>query len=165
MEKDTVKRVAVVLLSLSAGGVIGIGANEGMRTVAYKDEGGVWTIGRGHTKGVKPGDRITWAEGEAIFRDDLKIYEAGVRKAVTVPLHQYEFDAYVDQSYNTGFGAFSSSTIVKMLNQKKYLEACDHIFDWLYVKGQFSKGIFNRRLRTYKECTGLNKHYVEWSGK
>lgn len=158
-------RIATILLSLSIGGAAGIGASEGIRTIAYQDSGGVWTIGRGHTQGVKKGDRITVAEAEALFRSDLKIYEAGVKKYVKVPLHQYEYDAMVDQAYNTGIGAFGSSTIVRMLNQKKYLEACDHIFDWLYIKGKFSKGIFNRRLRTYKECTGINKHWVEWSGK
>ena len=165
METDTKKRIAIILLSVSVGGAAGIGANEAMRTVAYQDGGGVWTIGRGHTQGVKKGDRITYAEGEAIFRDDLKIYEAGVRKYVKVPLHQYEFDAMVDQAFNTGVGAFGSSTIVKMLNQKKYLEACDHLFDWVYIKKNFSKGLLNRRLKTYKECTGINKYYVTWSGQ
>ena len=32
---------------------------EGCRLTAYQDVAGVWTIGFGHTKGVKAGDRIT----------------------------------------------------------------------------------------------------------
>ena len=158
-------RIATILLSLSIGGVAGIGASEGIRTVAYQDSGGVWTIGRGHAQGVKKGDRITVAEAEALFRDDLKIYESGVKKYVKVPLHQYEYDSMVDFAYNVGVGNFSRSTLLKLLNQKKYLESCDQLFQWVYVGKTFNKGLLNRRLKTYKECTGLNKHYVEWSGK
>ena len=32
---------------------------EGLRLTAYKDAAGVWTIGYGHTQGVRKGDKIT----------------------------------------------------------------------------------------------------------
>ena len=37
---------------------------EGLRLKAYKCPGGVWTIGYGHTTGVKPGMVITEAQAE-----------------------------------------------------------------------------------------------------
>lgn len=45
---------------------------EGFRSTAYQDSGGVWTIGFGHTSGVKPGDQITMAEAAAFLESDAE---------------------------------------------------------------------------------------------
>jgi lysozyme len=36
---------------------------EGLRLTSYQDSVGVWTIGYGHTKGVKQGQTITQQQG------------------------------------------------------------------------------------------------------
>ena len=64
---------------------------EGLRTTAYQDSVGVWTIGYGHTSmagppTVYPGMTITTAEAEAILKRDLDIFEQGVTDAVTINL-------------------------------------------------------------------------------
>ena len=52
---------------------------EGLRLTAYKCPAGVWTIGHGHTKGVKMGQTITKAQAETLLRGDLLPCEEYVR--------------------------------------------------------------------------------------
>jgi lysozyme len=40
------------------------------KLTAYQDSGGVWTIGRGHTRDVKPGMTITLDQSRAFFLED-----------------------------------------------------------------------------------------------
>jgi lysozyme len=94
---------------------------EGVKTRAYRDSVGVWTIGGGHTSAagppkVVPGMTITMAQAKEIFARDLVQYERAVENAVTRELMQNEFDALVSVCYNIGTGAFKKSTIVKRLN-------------------------------------------------
>lgn len=64
---------------------------EGVRTTAYLDTEGVWTIGIGHTSAagapkVTKGLTITVAEVDAIFARDLVQYEKAVEESIKVPL-------------------------------------------------------------------------------
>ena len=43
---------------------------EGCRLKAYRDSGGVWTVGLGHTKGVYEGMVITRDQAETFFAED-----------------------------------------------------------------------------------------------
>lgn len=47
-----------------------IKGHEGLRLRAYQCTAGVWTIGWGHTKGVKEGDVITSEKAELLFLQD-----------------------------------------------------------------------------------------------
>ena len=49
-----------------------------------------------------------------LFRADLARYEAGVLRAVTVPLAPHEFDALVSFHYNTG--AIARAALTRALN-------------------------------------------------
>ena len=51
---------------------------EGCSLTAYQDPAGVWTIGTGHTRGVKPGQVITQAQADQLLRGDLREVEAQV---------------------------------------------------------------------------------------
>lgn len=82
---------------------------EDVKTHAYADSGGVWTIGIGTTvypnkRKVKKGDVITEKEAYQLLDLLLPKYEAIVRSRITRPLLQHEFDALVDFAYNTGGG-------------------------------------------------------------
>ena len=48
---------------------------EGCVLTAYQDTAGVWTIGYGHTKGVKKGDKITHFQAEQFLREDIAVFE------------------------------------------------------------------------------------------
>lgn len=93
--------------------------------------GDVPTIGFGTTEGVKMGDRITppVALGRAL--SDASKFEGAIKRCVTVPLHQYEYDAYFDLAYNIGGAAFCGSTLVKKLNAGDYAGACAEISRWV----------------------------------
>ena len=47
---------------------------EGCRLTAYRCPAGVWTIGYGHTAGVRQGQTITAAQAESYLKEDLEKY-------------------------------------------------------------------------------------------
>ena len=81
---------------------------EGCRLTAYQCAAGVWTIGYGHTAGVKPGQTITQAQAEEYLRQDCRKFERCVNDAAYVPitaqLNQNQFDALVSFAFNLGAG-------------------------------------------------------------
>lgn len=84
---------------------------EGLKLTAYKDPVGFWSIGYGHTKGVKEGDTITQEEAERYLRDDLATAEAAVTDYDNVyHWNQNEFDALVSFAYNIGGGGICQVT-------------------------------------------------------
>lgn len=108
---------------------------EGLRLNAYLCPARVWTIGYGHTGAdVCKGKVITKEQAESYFRNDVAIHENNVSKLVKVPLNQHQFDALVSFEYNIGYGQFASSTLLRLLNQKKYSEAAEQFGRWVYAK-------------------------------
>ncbi len=118
---------------------------EGLRTNAYLCPAGVWTIGYGHTKGVKQGQMISHLEAENLLIEDLRIYEQAVLRLVDVPLNQNQFDALVSFTFNVGIDAFSESTLLKLLNQKDYQRAFNEFSRWTRAGGKLLPGLVNRR--------------------
>lgn len=98
-------------MSVSDQGVELVAKFEGCRLEAYKCPAGVWTIGYGHTAGVKPGDRLTSGEeAKRLLKEDLKKYGDYVNDCVkkgliTFPLNQNQFDALTSFCYNCGNGS------------------------------------------------------------
>ena len=88
---------------------------EGLRLKAYQDSVGVWTIGYGHTDGVKAGQVITQARAEELLSNDLERFEAAVR-AIAPKTTQGQFDAFVSFAFNLGEGALARSTLLKLHN-------------------------------------------------
>lgn len=81
---------------------------EGYRLAAYQCAAGVWTIGYGHTYGVRKGQTITQAQAEEYLRQDLRKFENYVNNPAYVPqtaqLNQNQFDALVSFAFNLGQG-------------------------------------------------------------
>ena len=90
---------------------------ESFRAEAYRCPAGVWTIGYGHTRDVKPGDKIPEPEALKLLRQDVQTAEKAVSTLVKKPLDQNRFDALVSFVYNTGSGNFASSTLLKKINR------------------------------------------------
>jgi lysozyme len=87
---------------------------EGLHLSAYPDpasplartgkgSGDPWTIGWGHTRDVKRGDKCTLDEANAWLREDADRAAGIVRTAVQVPLTAGEFAAYTSLAYNLGY--------------------------------------------------------------
>ena len=149
------KRSAIAGIVLSASSLVGIALHEGYSDKAYIPvPGDVPTVGFGTTGGVKPGDTITPPKALVRALNDIQKFEGAVKKCVTVPLHQYEYDAYISLSYNIGSGAFCGSTLVKRLNAGDYEGACKAILMWDRFKGKPLRGLTIRRQEEYKLCMG-----------
>lgn len=133
---------------------------------AYKCPAGVYTIGYGHTKGVKKGLKITKKEAEAFLREDIEQFENGVNKYVSVPLTQNQFDALVSFVYNVGLGAFKTSTMRKKLNTKDYAGAANEFLRWNKSNGVVLTGLIRRRNaeKTLFEKTTAATYYVVKKG-
>ena len=118
---------------------------EGLRLTAYKCPANVWTIGYGHTSGVKKGQKITQAQAEKYLKDDLIKYEKGVEDLVKVKLNQNQFNALVSFAYNCGLGALKTSTLLKKLNKKDYKGASEELLRWNKANGRVLEGLKARR--------------------
>lgn len=118
---------------------------EGCELQAYQDEGGVWTIGYGHTQNVYPGMKITLEEAEEYAKDDLEVAQIFVNRLVTVPLSQGEFDALTDFVFNLGPVAFQKSTMLQLLNCGEYHLAAAQFNRWDRCGGKVVAGLLNRR--------------------
>jgi lysozyme len=103
---------------------------EGMRFNAYLCPAGVWTIGYGHTKGVKAGQYISYTEAGDFLKQDVARFEEAIGLMVTVPLNQNQFDALVSFVFNIGGSAFLDSTLLRLLNKKDYAGAADQLLRW-----------------------------------
>ena len=78
---------------------------EGFSSKAYKCPAGKWTIGYGHTLGVKKGDFIHREDGEKLLRKDLVKYEKMVSQINTKGKYNFnenEFSALVSFAFNIG---------------------------------------------------------------
>lgn len=76
---------------------------EGVRLTAYKCPAGVYTIGYGHTRGVKRGMKITEEEASVFLTADLLNSEKAVERYDSVyHWKQNEFDALVSFTFNCG---------------------------------------------------------------
>lgn len=122
-----------------------IKASEGLRLTAYRDSAGILTIGYGSTGGIKPGQKITPEQAEAMLVDDLDEAADAVRKLVTVPLTQGQFDALCSFVFNLGAGRLRDSTLLRLLNQGKYGEAAAQFRFWVMAGGKPLPGLVKRR--------------------
>jgi lysozyme len=147
-------RTKIAALGASAVLVVGLAMEENFVGQAYQDIVGVWTIGFGTTEGVKPGDKIDPVKALQRKLTDIQKFEGAIKKCVTVPLHQHEYDAFLSLAYNIGPGAFCSSTLVRRLNSGDYESACKEILRWNKAGGRVVRGLVNRREREFKQCTG-----------
>lgn len=129
---------------------------EGLELEAYRDIGGIWTIGYGHTseglkracealaRGETPapiecgfydidarGRVVTTEAGaDALLRHDLRSREDAVARLVIAPLGQNAFDALVSLVYNIGIGAFQDSTVRRRINAGDTDERVAEAWGW-----------------------------------
>lgn len=147
-------RIAAKALALSASALVAIATWEGYSENAYTDIVGVWTVGFGTTHGVKQGHKTDPVAALNRKLSDVQKFEGAIKQCVNVPLHQYEYDAYLSLAYNIGPTAFCNSTLVRRLNAQDYEGACKEILRWNRAGGQVVKGLDNRRKAEYQKCIG-----------
>lgn len=132
-------------MNISEKGIKLIKNFEGCRLKAYKCPAGIPTIGYGHTGKVLMDDVITQEEADRLFKMDIIIHVNNVSRLVKVPLTQNQFDALVSFEYNVGYSALASSTLLKLLNQKKYKETAAEFGKWIHAGKNVLPGLVKRR--------------------
>lgn len=139
-------------------GLIAIARHEGVVPAPYLDPVNVWTFGIGHaeTSGMPPNPSEmprgmpadvgpVIAEAFRLFRHRIGVYEAGVIRAVTVPVAPHEFDALVSLCFNIGTGAFARSSVVRHLNNGNRDRAAQAFLAWNKAGGSVMPGLVARR--------------------
>jgi lysozyme len=123
--KNYIIGLAIVALILFAGNVSAatiIAKFEGLRLRAYKDSGGIWTIGYGTTINpetglpIKQGDVITKAKALEWLKITTANVQARVKELIKRPVTDNQLAALTSLAYNIGLGAFTRSTLLRKLN-------------------------------------------------
>ena len=137
-------------MKTSSKGIALIKEFEGLRLKAYKCPGGVWTIGYGHTAGVKSGMVITERYAEEYLKADLIAFEKYLN-GLGLAINQNQFDALISFIYNVGTGNFSSSTLLRKVRVNPLDNSImDEYLKWVYSKGRVLPGLQRRRLAEMK---------------
>ena len=118
---------------------------EGFVPEAYKCPAGVLTIGFGHTKGVKPGDSVTYEKAWTMLTQDLADFQRQAAPLVTALVTPNQFVALMSFIYNLGIGNFKSSTLLKKLNAGDEVGAAVEFRRWVNAGGVRLEGLVKRR--------------------
>jgi len=163
-----IKQIAMAGMSLAAVITFYFSAPfEGEKFKSYQDSGGVWTICRGHTKGVHAGMIATKEQCDQWFFEDIEIAEEAfdrlVPKHSSVPPNVKA--ATLDFIFNVGEGNFARSTLRKKLNAGQWASACNEFPKWNRVAGKVCTikanncyGIVIRRNREKELCLDPNDY-------
>lgn len=133
-------------MNISEEGVRLIMRFEGCRLSAYQCAAGIWTIGYGHTRGVKPGDELPSQEAarDLLFQD-LKEYTGYVntyieRKVIGFPVSQNQFDALTSFCYNRGSGRLR-----ELVTDKDAAAVAEAMLSFIVINGEINEGLRRRR--------------------
>ena len=118
---------------------------EGLRLMAYRDAAGVPTIGYGHTRHVKMGDRLTEYWADQLLRDDVRRVVHDVMQLGVVHT-QGQLDALTSFAFNLGIGRLINSTRLKRIREGCSMHQIRKEFmRWVYAGGKRLKGLEKRR--------------------
>jgi lysozyme len=121
---------------------------EGCKLKAYKCPAGVWTIGYGHTNGVKQGMEITQKQSEKFLEDDLKIYYDCVINEVRNHCSANQIASLTSFAFNVGNENFKRSTLLKVIksNPNNFGEIEKQFMRWVFAGSKTPiKGLKTRR--------------------
>ena len=118
---------------------------EGLRLEAYEDAAGVPTIGYGHTKNVRMGDKISEYWAKEMLREDIEEAEWQV-KELGVAKTEGQLDALVSFVFNLGIGRLMTSTLLKVIRNGGSMQQIKKEFKrWVYAGGKQLPGLVKRR--------------------
>lgn len=123
---------------------------EGLYTTSYKCPAGVWTIGYGHTKGVKQGMKISKITAEKYLQEDLTTFEKSLAKTTKykncdVPRFK---EMAISFAFNCGVGNWNTLT---NNSKRNWLEILEHIGDFNHAKVNGKYQVLNGLTRRRKE--------------
>lgn len=125
---------------------------EGFRDKAYRPlPNDVWTIGYGHTNGVKEGDTITQSAAKRLLLNDLAAFRIALLPFVNKPVGLHMFIAILSLAFNVGSGSVIKSRLIKNINLGNYDEAAEEFLrGWNTSGGKVVQGLVRRRAAEYE---------------
>ena len=118
---------------------------EGCRLTAYRDAAGVPTIGYGHTKGVRMGDRISPLWAKELLQMDVDETEREVRE-LGVARTEGQLDALTSFAFSVGIERLKFSTLLEVIRKGGSKQQIKKEFKrWVYAGGKRLKGLELRR--------------------
>ena len=138
-------------MQVSAMGIKLVMQAEGFRPRVYTDIAGFPSIGYGH-RILHPDSFKNGVDQDLahhMLSCDLDDAEAAVARLVKVPLHQGQFDALVDFTFNLGATRLEESTLLTDLNAGKYDEAAEQLLRWDHSGLKEIPGLKSRREAEY----------------
>ena len=142
---------------------------EGLRLEAYRDAAGVLTIGYGHTKGVREGDRISAYWAKELLRMDVEEVAHEVL-GLNVARTEGQLDALTSFAFNVGIGRLCRSTLLKVIRRGGSRNQIKREFKrWVFADGKKLRGLEKRReweaKRFFSPSPALPHREGEVSGK
>jgi lysozyme len=141
-------------MQINARGLALIKEFESCRLRAYQDGGGVWTIGWGHTKGVRAGDTCTQEQADQWLAEDAAEHDI-TRFLDGAPTNENEFAAMSCLAFNIGLGGFKAngdpipgfrhSTVLKRHKLGNHVGAAKAFVLWNKDNGKVVRGLTRRR--------------------
>lgn len=122
------------MLVVNAAGLQLIKKEEALRLTAYRCKAGKWTIGWGHTgPEVHEGMVVPLELAERLFETDVRKHSDGLERYLKVPVTPNQWAALVSLAFNEGITAIGTSTLMRLLNDGKALQAANEFLVWKYV--------------------------------
>lgn len=130
--------------------------SEGFEQKVYVDPVGLPTVCVGRMdKKLKLGQKFTLDECMEMLAEDWKKHQAQLDAVVKVPYKsEWQQQALTDFTFNVGISNVQSSTLIKLLNQGKHVEACKQLTRWVKAGGKTLRGLVIRRDKTMPYCLG-----------
>ena len=130
---------------------------EGEKLSAYLDGGGVPTIGVGHTRGVKMGQKITAEQSRAFLIEDVQEAEETILRHIPARIYMalpwQAWDALASFVFNLGDQAFKDPAtgrltgIARAIMGEQWDAVPAQMKRWVFDNGKKVKGLENRRKR------------------
>ena len=137
-----------------------VAAWESLRTHAYQDVAGVWTIGYGRTQDVQPGDTCTQDQAAEWLDETLTDFGKQLQRYMTREPSQQQYDALASAAFNCGVAAIGDSGRMARFNARLDMECADRFLMWSLVNGKQVRGLLRRR-----EAERAMYLYGDYSGR
>lgn len=125
---------------------------EGYVGKPYMDVGGIWTDCYGNTRDVSPNKIRSKKECLDLLNGEAEKIGDFILTKIKNDISVETLAAFISFTYNVGRGAFAKSTLLKKFNRGDYKGACQELFKWVYVKGKYVRGLYNRRVIEHEVC-------------
>jgi lysozyme len=111
----------------------------------HERQRGIWTIGYGHTTGVRAGDTCTPEQADEWLDEDLIECADELLPYIERDPAQNEFDALLSLAFNCGPHAIGRSGLLARYNDGQDAEVVKRWVMWNKQAGRVLRGLVNRR--------------------